>query len=165
MKAAIFRALALALLVTTGCAGSLEAARDSSLPRPHFGAAPVDPSPHCQGLDRDRANWSAVAAGAAILSGGSALSTIPDTGSESRLALGITGAVAAVLGAVALAESHAASEAWARDCAPPVVPATPVSSAGPVAPVAVSSSSSAASAPTPAPSSIPSAGPTQKDRP
>ena len=40
------------LLLCSACAGSLETARDSSR---HFGAALPDPSPHCQGLDRDRA--------------------------------------------------------------------------------------------------------------
>ena len=156
------RLLFVSAVCLVGCAGSLEQARDSTLPRPHFGAPQADPSPHCQGLDRDRANWSAVAAGAAILSGGSGIATLPDTGPESRIALGITATVAAVVGAVALAETHAASEAWARDCAPPpvsaaavsAVPTQPVSSSGPAAPGAVSSAmSSAAPAPVPAPSS------------
>ena len=145
------RLLFVSAVCLVGCAGSLEQARDSTLPRPHFGSPQAEPSPHCQGLDRDRANWSAVAAGAAILSGGSGIATLPDTGPESRIALGITATVAAVVGAVALAETHAAAEAWARDCAPP--PAA-VSSSGPAAPGVVSSlMSSATSAPVPAPSS------------
>jgi hypothetical protein len=140
------------LLFCSACAGSLETARDSSR---KFGAAKPDPSPHCQGLDRDRANWAAVAAGAAILSGSSGIATLPDTGPEGRIALGITSIAAAVLGGVALSESHAAGEAWARDCAPPpvsaqpipfaivpAVPTLPVSSAGPSASPQGSSSTS-----------------------
>ena len=117
------------LLLCSACAGSLETARDSSR---HFGAALPDPSPHGQGLDRDRANWAAVAAGAAILSGSSGIATLPDTGPEGRIALGVTSIAAAVLGGVALSESHAAGEAWARDCAPPPSAAAPLVSAAPI---------------------------------
>ena len=138
------------LLLCSACAGSLETARDSSR---HFGAALPDPSPHCQGLDRDRANWAAVAAGAAILSGSSGIATLPDTGPEGRIALGVTSIAAAVLGGVALSESHAAGEAWARDCAPPPVSAPlipPVSSAGPSASSVASSTSPPVRPPAPA---------------
>jgi hypothetical protein len=148
--------LALSLCLTS-CAVSLESSRRPLAPSPGaFGAAP-EPSPHCKGLDRDRSNWAAVAAGAALLTSSAGIATIPVGDDQGRIALASASVGGAVLGAVALALQHAATEAWSRDCAPlPVSPVPsprpPVSAApAPLPPVPPSSSSSSTWAPFPLP--------------
>lgn len=102
-----------------GCAGSLEAAARSPSGFRADAVSVAEPSPHCQGLDRDRVTWGAVAAGAAILGGSGGIAVIPIDSEGGRMALGITSAVAATVGAVALGMQTGATEAWARDCARP----------------------------------------------
>lgn len=110
------RALLVATLLCTGCAGSLEEAHRAG--HPVRFAAVAEPSEHCQGLDRDRSLWTAVAAGAGVLAGGAGLTTIPVKDDDGRVALVVSGVAATALAATALALETSATEAWVRDCGP-----------------------------------------------
>jgi len=132
------------VLCCTSCAVSLESSR-RTLPV-SFGAT-AEPSLHCQGLDRDRSTWAAVAAGAALLTGSSGIATIPTGDDTGRIALASTGVAGAVVGAVALAFEHSATEAWSRDCATVVASVSPA----PQPPVPQPPVSAAPSSSTPSP--------------
>jgi hypothetical protein len=106
------------LLAGTGCVGSLETARADGLAR--ASSAPLARSSadrgECVRLDRKRARWAAVAAGAGILAGGTGLVTIPAEDETTRVGL-IAGSVAAlaIAGSAEVVSQQVARE-WAEEC-------------------------------------------------
>jgi hypothetical protein len=100
-------------LLLSGCGGSLSVARG---PSGMVAASPAI-SARCESLDARHRDWGSIAQGAAVLGGGSGLATLPLDGHEgAQLAVGVTGAVAAVVAAVAVAQVQGAAEAFAREC-------------------------------------------------
>ena len=114
--------LAIALVAVTGCAGSLEQQRAARLSERRLG---IDQLPRdtarCESLDATRRDWGAVAKGAAVLAGGSGLSTLPVPDDEREAQIGLAaGALAmATLAAVAIAVEEGAATSWARECSGP----------------------------------------------
>ena len=110
MKTRIKIGLLPLLLSLSGCSASLQAV---STP-PGYRAAP--PSPHCAGLDHDRALFGALAQGTAIIGGGTGLATLPVTTDDARIALASGTIGAAALTALFSKLERDATEYWARDC-------------------------------------------------
>jgi len=109
--------VALAAPMLGGCAGSLETARAAA---PLAARTASRDTARCRDLDAMRRDWGAVAKGAAVLTGGAGLATIPAREHDTAaigLAAGAVGA--AVVAAVAVSLSESAGEQWARECSAP----------------------------------------------
>lgn len=101
------RLLLLALLLPA-CAGSFETSRGS-----------LSPSVRCAQLDDRHAFWGGFSKMGAALSGASGLATIPVEKNETKVALGVSGAVLAASAVGAAFISESAGESWARECSAP----------------------------------------------
>jgi hypothetical protein len=110
------KALLLAVLVlSTGCAGSLESARLESIAGVRLHVPPASPE-RCQSLDDRHVAWGATAASAGLLASATGLVSIPADGD---LQTGMV-AGAVVSGAVAAGASYLSAESavqWSRECA------------------------------------------------
>lgn len=96
-----------------GCAGSLESARVAPMA---MRVTPAEQVQRCQDLDREHMVWDGIGKVAALVAGGSGLSTIPVNDDSARIGL-VAGAVAAsALSVYATTISTGAAEAWAREC-------------------------------------------------
>lgn len=96
-----------------GCSVSLEGARRES------GVLGADstPSERCIQLDNARTTWGAVAKGAAVVAGGTGVSTIPLHDEQgAQVAMAATSAAAAAVGAVAVYVAEQKGDAWSREC-------------------------------------------------
>jgi hypothetical protein len=113
----------LALLLLSGCAGSLEAARGPRAAHvdntPGHVAVMVEgaPSERCAQLDDRHAFYGGISKGSAVLAGGAGLATVPVDDKGARIGLAIGAAVMAAVAATSTFIQEASSESWSRECA------------------------------------------------
>lgn len=105
------RLVFLPLVFVVGCAGSFEEARAS-----HPGIKLAPPAPACVSLDNAHRDWSAVAATAGLLAGGSGLAQIPEDSNGLRIGLAAGTVGMAALAVFATKESDGFAAAWAAEC-------------------------------------------------
>lgn len=107
---------ALLLLVLTllpGCAASFEESRQAAHPTFQVAA----PSTECVSIDSAHRDWSAVAATAGLLAGGSGLGQIPEDSTALRIGLAAGTVSMAALAVFATKESDGFAAEWAASCA------------------------------------------------
>jgi len=108
----------LALLLTTGCAGSFEEAKVAGMhDRGLIGAAPP-PTERCITLDDRRQFYGGFAKGTAFVGGGSGLAAlpIPEDKKEIRVGLAVGGLGMVAIAITAQTIADAASGSWVEEC-------------------------------------------------
>jgi hypothetical protein len=109
-----------AAVLTGGCAGSLNEARSSGQAARVGAGEPKSTPDRCASLDDRRAVWGGIGKGAAVLAGGSGISTLPlDEHPELQTGAAIGAAVMAAIAAGAVYVSESAGDSWARECSAP----------------------------------------------
>ncbi len=108
-------------LLLLGCSGTLTEAHSAGIADKYdkdFREVGYAPSSRCSQLDGRRSTWGAVAAGAAVLSGVSGISTlpVPDDQREAQIGLASGALAMAALAAVAVAVEQSADASWVREC-------------------------------------------------
>lgn len=106
----------MAILLCSGCAGSLEAARSSGASARSSGAVGAASQDRCAALDDKHRLWGGLAKGFALAAGGTGLSTIPVDDRDARIALAAGAVVAGIGAATSTYLSESAAESYARDC-------------------------------------------------
>jgi len=109
----------LALLTTTGCAGSFEEAKIAGMQdRGQLVGAAPPPTERCITLDDRRQFYGGVAKGAAFVGGGSGLAAlpIPEDKKEIRIGLAVGGLGMVAIAITAQTIADAASGSWVEEC-------------------------------------------------